>query len=291
MLSQFNESEPFPSVSLAVIILTLNEEKNLAYALDSVRGWASEVFVVDSQSTDDTAEIARRYKCTFVQHKFEDYSKQRNWALNALPVSSEWILFLDADEWLTTSLKDEISSLIISQPTSNGYLVKFRLIWMGKWIRRGYHSTWLLRLFRHRKARCECRAVNEHIIVDGQVGRLQHDLIHEDRKGMAAWTRKHIEYAQREAALLSVCGTSEQLPVRLLGSPAERMRWLRVRVYNPLPPLVRPVLYFLYRAVFRGGLLDGPKAWIYHFLHALWVPLLIDCFYLETRREMLRKKI
>lgn len=270
---------------VAVIILTYNEQKNLSYALDSVCSWASEIFVVDSYSTDNTRSLALKHGCEFVEHEFEDYSKQRNWALDSLSIQSEWILFLDADEWLPENLKVEISRVIQACPLENGFLVKRRFIWMGKWVRRGNYPTWLLRLFRAGRARCEARSVNEHIVAEGQVGRLQCDLIHEDRKGMASWTRKHIEYAQLEAELLSICSTSGQVPARLFGSPTERARWLRVRMYNRLPPLLRPVLLFAYRTVLRGGLLDGPKAWIYHFLHALWVPLLVDLFYLELRRQ------
>ncbi len=273
-----------------MIVLTFNEQENLGQCLKSVCGWASEVFVVDSYSSDQTRSIALQYGCDFVQHKFEDYSKQRNWALDSLHIQSEWILFVDADEWLPDNLKYEIASTIQSFPMENGFLIKRRFLWMGKWIRYGYYPTWLLRLFRKGRARCEERGINEHIIADGAVGRLKYDLMHEDRKGITAWTCKHLDYSKREAELMLVSGPNGQLPERLFGTPAERIRWLRVRVYNQLPPLVRPLLLFVYRMILRGGLLDGPKAWIYHFLHALWVPLLIDCIYLETRRELSRKQ-
>ena len=106
------------------------------------------------------------------QNKFVDYAKQRNYALDQLPIRSEWIFFLDADEWLPDELKHEISALIASCPRENGFYIKWRLIWMGRWIRRGYYPTWILRLFRYGKGRCEDRAVNEHLIVDGPIGPL-----------------------------------------------------------------------------------------------------------------------
>src|SRR5262249_3790144 len=101
--------------NLAVIILTFNEEDNIAQALDSVCGWASEVWVVDSFSTDQTLEIAGRYPCRIDRHAFEDYGKQRNHALS-LPIEAEWILFLDADEWPSPELKDEIARVIEARP-------------------------------------------------------------------------------------------------------------------------------------------------------------------------------
>jgi glycosyltransferase involved in cell wall biosynthesis len=128
---------------VAVIILTYNEEINLPQALESVVGWAREVFVVDSSSTDRTVEIARRYGCHVVQHPFEDYTKQRNFALSALPIEAAWIFFLDADEWLPEPLKEEIANRLAAEAAECGFLVKRRLIWMGRWIRHGYYPTWV----------------------------------------------------------------------------------------------------------------------------------------------------
>ena len=110
-------------------------------------------------------EISREAGCTVVQNGFIDYASQRNFAIDHLPIRSEWIFFLDADEWLTKDLKDEIGRVITLHPEENGYRIKRRMIWMGKWIRRGYYPTWLLRLFRRGKGRCEDRTVNEHMIV------------------------------------------------------------------------------------------------------------------------------
>ena len=185
--------------TIAVIILTYNEEANIKQALDSVAGWADEIFILDSLSTDRTLEIAREYGCHIAQNKFENYAKQRNYALDHLPIHSEWVLFLDADEWLPDALKQEISTLIAITPEENGFYINRRLIWMGRWIRRGYYPSWILRLFRYGKGRCEDRAVNEHLIVDGKTGQLRNDFMHEDRKGVTDWIAKHNGYATREA--------------------------------------------------------------------------------------------
>lgn len=277
--------EAFPATP-AVIILTYNEEVNIAQALDSVVGWAREVHILDSLSTDRTVEIARQCGAHISQNKFVDFAKQRNHALEYLPIRSEWVLFLDADEWLPNALKHEIGALIAANPQENGFYINRRLIWMGRWIRRGYYPSWILRLFRYGKGRCEDRAVNEHLIVDGSTGRLRNDFIHQDRKGVTDWIAKHNGYATREAQELFNTRTARdyrEIDARLFGTQAQRKRWLRLRVWNRLPPLIRPFFYFFYRYVLAGGFLDGKAAFVYHFLHALWYPLLIDAKYLELR--------
>jgi len=274
--------------TLAVVILTLNEEKNLPHTLHSVIGCAEEVVVLDSFSTDSTLDIAKQYGCKVFQNRFEDYGKQRNHAIAVLPIASEWILFLDADERLTEGLKREIREKLATVPEENGFFIKRRLIWMGKWIRRGYYPTWILRLFRRAKGRCEERAVNEHLLVEGRVGYLKNDFVHEDRKGIDEWIAKHNQYATREAEelLRRDQGVREgEIALQFSGSQAQRKRWMRHRVWNRLPPLMRPFLYFFYRYVLRGGFLDGRAALVYHFMQALWFPLLIDVKYLEMKRR------
>jgi glycosyltransferase involved in cell wall biosynthesis len=279
------------SAPLTVIILTYNEEPNLPQALRSVCGWAQQVIVLDSFSTDRTVQIAREFGAEVYQHRFEDYAKQRNHALT-LPIRSEWILFLDADEWVPPELQREIAAVIDRNPPEDGFYIKWRFIWMGRWIRRGYYPTWILRLARKGRVRCEERQVNEHLIVDGAVGYLQHDFIHEDRKDLADWIAKHVRYARREADELikrELRVAQEEIDARLFGTQAQRKRWLRRHVWERLPPFVRPWLFFFYRYVLRGGFLDGRAAFVYHFLHALWFMTLIDAFWLEQRLAVRRR--
>ena len=271
---------------VAVIVLTYNEELNIAQALDSVKGWAREIFILDSFSTDRTLDIARPYGCHIVQHKFENYARQRNFALDELPIQSEWVLFLDADEWLPAPLKQEISTTLAAKPEVNGFYLNRRLIWMGRWVRRGYYPSFILRLFRRSQGRCEDREVNEHLIVEGATAQLKEDFIHEDRKGVSDWITKHNRYATLEAqTLLAVKRDAayQEIDARLSGTQAQRKRWIRHRVWNRMPPLIRPFFYFLYRYVLTGGFLDGREGFIFHFLQALWFPLLIDIKYLELK--------
>ena len=223
------------SGTVAVIILTYNEEANVAKALSNVVGWADEVFILDSMSTDATLAISKQYDCQVAQHPFENYGKQRNYALDTLPIRSEWVFFLDADESLSPALKDEIASLITTVPAENGFFVAFRFMWMGRWIRRGYYPSWILRMCRHGTGRCENRAIHERLLVEGATGYLSNNLIHEDRRGIGDWIAKHNRYASREA--LELARTEQErrcneLDARLMGSQAERKRWIRRRVWN-----------------------------------------------------------
>lgn len=276
----------FGAADVAVIIITFNEAANISQAVASCAGWAREIFVLDSFSVDRTSEIACALGAHVAQNKFENFGKQRNHALDHLPIESEWVLFLDADEWLPPALKEEISRVLAATPVQNGFYLNRRLIWMGRWIRRGYYPSWILRLFRRTKGRCEDRAVNEHLIVEGKCGRLRNDFMHEDRKGVGDWISKHNGYASREALEIFAKEASpeyREIEASLFGEQAERRRWLRIRVWNRLPPLLRPFLYFAYRYVLRGGFLDGRAGFVFHFLHALWYPMLIDVKYLEEK--------
>jgi glycosyltransferase involved in cell wall biosynthesis len=273
--------------SIAVVILTYNEEANLGQALGSVAGWADELFVLDSYSSDTTVDIARSWGAVVVQNRFEDYAKQRNFALGQMPIKSEWVFFLDADEWVPEELGAEIRHVIAGDPEEDGFYIKRRLIWMGRWIRRGYYPTWILRLFRLGKGRCEDRQVNEHILVEGGIGYLQNDFMHEDRKGITDWIVKHNKYATLEAEELIPRHRDSgyrEINARFFGTQAERKRWIRKRLWERLPPLVRPFVFFFYRYVLKGAFLDGKEAFTFHFLEGLWYPILIDIKFIEKKR-------
>ncbi|HLH75273.1 MAG TPA: glycosyltransferase family 2 protein [Candidatus Binataceae bacterium] len=263
---------------VSVIILTFNEERNLGHALTSVCGWARQVLVLDSFSTDRTLEVAARFDCQCFQHRFTGYAEQRNYALQMLPITASWILFLDADEFVPQPLAEEIGRCLASQPAYDGYFVRRRFFWMGRWIRRGYYRTWLLRLFRRERGRCEQRGVNEHIVVDGRVGYLRAALIHENHNGLERWIQKHLRYAGLEAAEMA----AGHFDLGLAGQAATK-RWLARYVWRWMPVGWRAVFYFAWRYLLLGGFLDGRQGLSYHLLQALWFRLVIDLKYLELR--------
>src|ERR1700716_2662626 len=117
---------------VSVLVPTLDEEINLAECLRSL-AWADEIFVVDSYSHDRTVEIAREHGAHLVQHAFESYSRQKNWALDNLPFRNDWVLIVDADERVTTSLRYEIEDLL-PDAARDGYYLNRRFIFLGTWI-------------------------------------------------------------------------------------------------------------------------------------------------------------
>ncbi|HET7265949.1 MAG TPA: glycosyltransferase family 2 protein [bacterium] len=272
-------------VPLAVIILARNEEDNLPHALAGVVGWAAEVWVVDSLSTDRTAALARDAGARVVPREFPGYAAQRNWALRSLPLGPEWVLFLDADEAVTPELRAELTAVLAAPPAGiAGFQVKRRFVFLGRWLRHGgYYPVWLLRVVRHRVARCEDRGVDEHLLVDGPTARLHGDLLHEDRRPLERWIERHTRYARLNAEEL-LRHDAAGLPARWGSAvPAERSRWWYTRVYRRTPAGLRALLYFLYRYLLRGGFLDGREGFIYHSLQALWYRLLIDAMLLDAR--------
>jgi glycosyltransferase involved in cell wall biosynthesis len=256
------------SVPLSVRIPTLAEELNLPECLASV-AWADQVFVVDSFSRDRTLEIARTHGAHVVQHAFENYARQKNWALDCLPFRHEWVLILDADERVTPELRIEIESAIASTRYA-GYYLNRRFYFLGQWIRHaGWYPSWNLRLFRHALGRYEDRPVHEHVVLDGPTGYLRNDLLHLDRRAFSAFIDRHNRYSSFEAEARLVVerrhGTHRLSP-KLLGSPVERKRFLRERVWPSLP--FKPLVLFVYMYVVRRGFLDGRPGLILCVFHA-----------------------
>jgi len=266
---------------LTVVILTFNESVNIRQAIGNTISWAQAVFILDSGSQDDTVEIAQSMGTQVFHRAFDNYAAQRNYAIKALPIATDWMLFLDADEYLTEALKAEISDLLAGQPEHQGYYLKRRFYFMGKWIRYGgYYPTWLLRLFRRDAAFCE-REINEHIRVNGTTGQLKNDFADNNKKDFSEWLNKHNKYASFEAQQLILPQTNSG---NLTGSQADRKQWIRVNIWNKMmPPLLRPFVYFFYRYFLRLGFLDGKIGFIYHFMQGLVFFLLIDIKYLELK--------
>lgn len=163
--------------TLSVIILTLNEEKNITECVQSVR-WADQILVVDSLSTDGTVRLAQEAGATVLSIPWEGYGTTKNKALEK--ATGEWILWLDADERVTAELSDEIRGLLEAERmTYDGFDVARRAYFLGKWIRHcGWYPGRVTRLFRKQAGRFTTTAVHETVQVDGATGSLKHDLIH-----------------------------------------------------------------------------------------------------------------
>jgi glycosyltransferase involved in cell wall biosynthesis len=257
---------------VSVIIPARNEARNLPRCLESVRG-AGGVYVIDSGSTDETGEIARSFGAHVVQfHYHGGWPKKRQWAMDTLPLAYDWVLLLDADEVLTAESVEEIRT-VIQNPGCDGYYFALRMHFLGRVLRHGDASFYTSpRLFRHGKGRFECRykdqnasmcdmEVHERVVVDGRTAKLQHPLVHHNINSLSRYILKHDEYSNWEASVwLEGEASYRDLPPSLFGTQAQRRRWLK-RKFLPVPG--SPLLFFLYKYVFRLGFLDGVPGLIY----------------------------
>ena len=176
-------------IPISLIVLTYNEEENIEFCLKSVCSLVNEIIIIDSYSTDKTIEICKQYTNKIYEHKFENQAKQFNWALVNVPISSDWVMRLDADEMLTLELKDEIGKLFEdfksvkeNDKDITGMYLKRRVYFMGKWIKHGdYYPIWLLRIFKKDCGRYE-EITEEHIVLSkGKAIKLKNDFIDYNR--------------------------------------------------------------------------------------------------------------
>lgn len=244
---------------ISVLILTFNEEGNVSDCLSSLP-WRDDVHVLDSGSTDRTAEIARALDAKVDTRPFDGYASQRNAGLS-LPFKNEWIVMLDADERMTPELAAEIESEIAAADASVAmFRVRRRDIFMGRWLRRssGY-PTWFPRVIRRGRVRVE-REINEVYIPDGEAEQLQAHIDHFPfNKGMDWWFDRHNRYSTMEAQLL-IDRKGSSSPAATSSDPGARRAALKALAYR-LP--LRPYLMFLYLYIVRGGFLDGKPGWVY----------------------------
>jgi glycosyltransferase involved in cell wall biosynthesis len=276
---------------LSVIVLTYNEEANIEACLQSVCGWADEVFVVDSGSTDATLDIARRYTDRIVEHPFENYARQRNWAQESLPLAHAWVFHIDADERATPELVASLRQFFASpEPeTIAGLLISRRSVFFGRAIMHGGHyPAYHLRVFRRDMCRCEDRLYDQHFVTSGTTRKIHGDLIDIMTSDLAVWTTRHARWgvleAREQLAAYPSPGT-QQVIARAHGTPIERRRWLRTSVYGRAPLFVRAFGYFFYRYIVRLGFLDGMEGLIFHFLHGCWYRFYIDAQVYEMRKH------
>jgi glycosyltransferase involved in cell wall biosynthesis len=266
-------------VPVSVIVPVRNEARNLPRCLQSLATFG-EVYVLDSQSTDNTVGIAESHGAKVVQfHYAGGWPKKRQWAMDTLPLAYDWILLLDADEVLTTELVDEIRTAL-QNPRLDGYFIRLQMYFLGRVLRHCDASFWKLSLFRKARGRFECRLkdqdtsmadieIHEHVVVDGHTAKLRSPLIHHNVDSLSRYILKHNEYSNWEARVLleserctqdGAQDDGHEVTANLFGNQAQRRRWLKRNLYR-LPG--SPVLLFLYRYLFRFGFLDGMPGLIY----------------------------
>jgi glycosyltransferase involved in cell wall biosynthesis len=281
-------------VPLTVLMTTRDEEANLPPSLAAIAGWADQVCVLDSDSSDRTLEIARDHGAEVTSLAYEHgriIPWIFQWGLDNLPLRHEWVLLLEADQRVTPELRAEIETLLArSSIRENGFYLRRRQIFRGKPIRfGGYGGKRMLKLFRRGAGELDPVEQDTRVYVRGEVGRLRGALEEHNRKEDAIlfYLGKHLRYAEafaREEHRRRSEGIDFKIAGRPLGTPDERIVWQK-RLWYRLPLYWRPFLYFFYRYFLLLGILDGPNGFLFHFLQAFWFRLVVDARLSELRGE------
>lgn len=286
---------PQPKAPITVIVPTRNEEKNIQKCLESL-SWVDELFVVDSHSTDRTVEIARGMGAQVVQFSWNGrLPRKYNWALDNLPISKEWVLFVAADEEVPAALRDEIIDKVSGQSKYAGFSIRFRYYFLGRELKHG-EQLWKLQLFKHRLTRFELvdtpevtscdMEIHEQPLVRGPVGRLKATMVHRDLDNLHHYFERHNTYSDWEALRrVRNCtnGAGEEVRPRPFGSPAERRRFYKHAFFN-LPG--KPLFYCLWYYVLHGGFLDGRAGFIFTVLRAFyWYQIGVKQYELRLRQR------
>lgn len=256
-------------LAVTALIAAKNEAANIECCLESLSS-LERVIVLDSCSTDGTARAAERRGLEVVQFKYAGgYPKKRQWALDQLPITTPWVLLLDADESLTPSLIDEISTEITNEHACDAYLIRKGFHFLGRKFRFGGFSHSAILLFRRGKARFERLVdddpdaldmeVHERVLIRGTIGRLRCPLVHRDQKGLEAYIDRHNKYSTWEAKvrtqyLSNSSASADAILANPFGDFQERRRFLKMLAIR-MPG--EQYLWFLYHYILRLGILEG----------------------------------
>ena len=277
---------------LTTIILTYNEERNIANAINSVKKLAKRIVVVDSFSTDKTIEIAKSLGAEIIEHKFENQAKQFIYAINHLKIDTQWIMRLDADEIISKKASKEIEEICFFNKDTdiNGIVVRFEVNFLGKKLRHGgIYPFKKMIIYKKNKGYMEDRAMDEHIVLnEGKSIELKHDSYHRDYKDLNAWIDKHNKYSSREVEDYFLNNNQES---KQLNKSAKIKRFIKFKIYYKLPLGTRAHLYYLYRYYFKFGFLDGKEGKIFAFMQAYWYRFLVDAKIFEKTKMINERKI
>ena len=279
-------------LDLSVIILTYNEEIHIRRCLENVLPIAKKIYVVDCFSTDRTKEIASKLGVEVVEHKWPgNQAEQFNWALGNLSIDTQWVLRLDADEYLLPELVQELQTKLPLLPDDvTGIIFNRRHIFMGKWMKRGIYPVKLLRVFRYGKGMCEQRLMDEHIqLTEGYAIEFEHDFCDHNMNNLSWFCHKHVNYAIREAVdlldiELNLTGVAETDSDKEI-SPQALAKRMKKHKYAKQPLFWRSFAYFCYRYFLKGACLDGKIGFIWTFLQGWWYRMLVDAKVYEIKHH------
>lgn len=280
-------------LNLTVVVLTYNEELHIRRCLENVAPIAKRVVIVDSFSTDKTLEIAREFpNVDILQNKWENnYANQFNFGLDKGNITTKWVLRLDADEYLTKELVEELKTKLPGLPEDvSGIVLKRRHIFLDKWMKRGIYPVKLMRIFRNGKGRCENRLMDEHIqLSEGRAVEFEHDFCDHNLNNLSWFCHKHVNYAIREAVDLldiefDLTGSAATDDSKNISAQAIAKR-RKKHAYARKPLFWRSTAYFLYRYILKGAFLEGKEGFLFSFIQGWWYRTLVDAKVLEIKRK------
>lgn len=275
---------------LTTIILTYNEEKNIEKCILSAKKISKRIIVMDSYSTDNTVNIAKKLGADVYQNEFESQSQQFNYTLENYSVDTAWIMKLDADERLNGELQKEIEYKCESNIASevNGIILRIEVNFLGKSLKHGgIYPIKRLSIFKNGFGYVEQKLMDEHIVLKkGKTVEIKNaDLIHQDYKDLTAWIDKHNKYSSREVEdYFNREATNSD--TELLDRKAKIKRYIKYNLYYKLPMGIRAKFYYYYRYYLLMGFLDGKEGQIYAFLQAYWYRYLVDAKIYERRNNI-----
>lgn len=277
-------------LDISVVILTLNEELHIKRCLERICPIVKKVYLIDCNSTDNTVSIAKQHGAEVIPHAWPgNHATQLNWALDNIEFNTEWILRLDADEYLTDelilelrerlpSLKEDISALVLP----------LKRVFMGREIRYGTSDVSMIRIFRRGKIRCEQRWMDEHMIIEeGKTITLNHKFVDDNLNTISFFTLKHDKYSIREAIVElntkhNILNNQTPQNNRLCNEVTSKRN--QKTLYSSMPLFLRAFVYFILRYIIRGGFLDGKEGFLWHFLQGWWYRTLVDAKLFEITK-------
>lgn len=270
-------------MSISVLILTKNEEKDLPGCLESVK-WSDDIHVYDSMSTDKTEEIALSYGAKVTKRPFDNWASHQNWGLNNIAFKYPWVFYIDADERMTPDLMREVQNAIETKDNV-AFRIQRRDFFLETWLRHVQVSPYYMRLFRPEKMRYE-RLVNPISIADGEVGQLSSYLDHFPfSKGITHWIERHNSYSSFEAKQIQEnrkAGAPFSINKAFFSSDFHERRYHQKEFFYRLP--LRPFIKFFLLYIAKRGFLDGRAGLTYSCLQAIY-----EYFIVLKTRELVEK--
>ncbi len=262
-------------MSISILILTKNEQKDLPECLRSV-AWSDDVIVYDSYSTDETVRIAQAAGARVVQRTFDNWAAHQNWGLRNLPFKNPWVFYIDADERMTPELVQAVRAVVQSPGEHVAFRVQRRDFFMNTWLAHVQSSPFYLRLFRPEKMRYE-RLVNPVSIADGPVAPVEGYLDHFPfSKGVGHWFERHNSYSTLEARQImeNRRGKTEYSVVKAFtAKDFHERRYNQKELFYRLP--LRPLVKFLVLYIGKGGFLDGRAGLRYAALQSIYEYMIV----------------